>query len=69
MLGKFVCFACRMLTFYSKNSSSNTIKVSNGLDQDQDRRYVGSDLGPNCLLSLSTDDKSHCYQGKGKILV
>ena len=30
--------------------------MSNGLDQDQDRRYVGPDLGPNCLQRLSADD-------------
>ena len=32
-----------------------------GLDPDQDRRYVryvGLDLGPNCLQRLSDDDKS-----------
>ena len=32
-----------------KNSFSNTIRVSNGIDQDQDRRFVGPDLGKNCL--------------------
>ena len=42
------------LTF-SKNSFRNTIRVSNGLDPDQDRR---SDLGPNCLQRLKADDKS-----------
>ena len=36
------------LTF-SKNSFGNTINVSNGLDQDQDRHSVGPDLGPNYL--------------------
>ena len=29
------------------------MRVSNGLDPDQDRRYVDPDLGPNCLLRLS----------------
>ena len=34
--------------------------MSNGLDPDQARRFVGPDLGPNCLLlRLSADDKSH----------
>ena len=32
--------------------------MSNGLDPDQDRSYVGPDLGPNCLQRLSADDKS-----------
>ena len=31
----------------------NTIRVSNGLDPDQDRRSDGSDLGRNCLQRLS----------------
>ena len=35
-----------------------TIKVSNSLDPDQARRFVGPDLGPNCLQKLSADDKS-----------
>ena len=30
--------------------------VSNNLDPDQTRRFVGPDLGPNCLQKLSTDD-------------
>ena len=34
----------------------NTIRVSNGLDPDQDRR-VGPDLGRKCLQRLSTEDK------------
>ena len=49
--------------FFSKSSFSksflrNTFRVSNGLDPDQDRLSVGPDLGPNCLQSLSADDKS-----------
>ena len=32
--------------------------MSNSLDPDQARRYVGADLGPNCLQMLSTDDTS-----------
>ena len=35
----------------SKKSFRNTIKVSNGLDPDQDQRFVGPDLHPNCLQS------------------
>ena len=31
----------------------NTIRMSNSLDQDQARKYVGPDLGPNCLQMLS----------------
>ena len=51
------------LTF-SKNSFRNTIRVSNGLDPDKDRRAVGPDLGPNCLQRLSADDKNCRLQRK-----
>ena len=30
--------------------------MSNSLDPDQARRFVGSDLGSNCLTRLSADD-------------
>ena len=49
---------------FSKNSFRNTIIVSNNLDPDQDRRSVGPDLGPNCLQSLSADDKNCSKQVK-----
>ena len=32
--------------------------MSNSLDPDQARHFVGTDLGPNCLQSLSADDTS-----------
>ena len=52
---------CRLLTFskinFSKNSFRDTIRVSNGLDLDWDWHSVGPDLDPNCLQSLSADDK------------
>ena len=44
------------LTF-SKKNSSNTIRVPNGLDTDQDGSSVGPDLGPNYLQRLSAVDK------------
>ena len=47
------------LTF-SKNSFRNIIRVSNGLNPDQDRHSVGPDLDPNCLQRLSVDDKGGC---------
>ena len=34
----------------------NTIRVSNSLDPDQARHFVGPDLGPNCLQRLLADD-------------
>ena len=43
---------------FSKNSSRNTIKVSNSLDQDQAQHFVGPDLDSNCLQKLSTDNIS-----------
>ena len=39
---------------FPKISFRNIIRVSNSLDQDQARRFVGPDLGPNCLQRLST---------------
>ena len=44
------------LTF-SKKSFSITVKVSNGLDPDQDRHNVCPDLGSNCLQMPSAGDK------------
>ena len=44
------------LTF-SKNYFRNTIRVSNSLNPDQARHFVGPDLGPNCLQRLPADDK------------
>ena len=43
--------------------------MSNSLDPDQVRRFVGPDLAPNCLRMLSADDTSRqrvnyaCVQG------
>ena len=34
---------------FSKHSFRNTITVSNSLDPDQARRFVGPDLAPNCF--------------------
>ena len=41
------------LFFFQKN-----LQVSNNLDPHQERHCVGPDLGPNCLLKLSADNKS-----------
>ena len=43
--------------FFSKNSFRDTIRVSNGLDPDQEGHSVGPDLGPNSYLSAD-DNKS-----------
>ena len=37
------------------------MRVSNGLDADQDRCSVGPDLDPNCLHRLSGYDKKCHY--------
>ena len=34
------------------------MSISNRLDPDYARHFVGPDLGPNCLQKLSADDKS-----------
>ena len=51
-------FCCRLLTFlgltFFKKSSRNTIRVSNGLDTDMDRRSVGPDLEPTRLQWLKS---------------
>ena len=40
-----------------KNSFMDTIRVtvSNSLDPDQARHFVGPDLGPNCLQRIADD--------------
>ena len=45
----------------------SAISVSNGLDPDQDRYYVGPDLDPNCLQRLSAVDKSLASTERVKI--
>ena len=40
------------INFLKKNSFRNTMRVSNGLDPDQDRGHVGPDLGPNCFAKV-----------------
>ena len=58
-LGPLVCF---LLTFFKihffENSFRSTIRVSNSLDPEQARHFVGPGLGPNCLQMLSADNTS-----------
>ena len=61
--GKFFMLFCRLLTFFKinffkKNSFRNTIWVSNRLDPDQVRHFVGPDPVPICLQRLSADETS-----------
>ena len=48
--------SCAHLKNVFKKAFRNTIRVSNGLDPDQNRR-VGHDLGQKCLQRLSEEDK------------
>ena len=42
---------------FSKYSFRSTIRVSSGLDPDQDRQNAGPDLGPNSLQWLLAETK------------
>ena len=61
LLCTFACFLWSAIfskSTFSKNSFRNTISMSNSLDPDQARRFVGPGLGPNGLHRLSADDTS-----------
>ena len=65
----FPRFCCCLLIFFSKltfskNYFRNTIRVSNSLDPDQARRYVGPDLGPNYLQSKLADEGINQQEGE-----
>ena len=45
---------------FSKKILSGTLPVLKSSDPDQDRPYVGPNLGPYCLQRLSADDKNDC---------
>ena len=49
MLGNFECF---FVVCEFKKSFRNITRVSKNLDTDQARRFVGPDLGPNCVQRL-----------------
>ena len=46
---------------FRNNYFRNTIRVSNSLDPDQARRFVGPELGPNCLQRLSAEADKGFY--------
>ena len=62
MLDNFAIFFLTYADFFSKSTFSkkfrHTIRVSNGVDPDQARRFVGLDLSPNCLQKLSANNTS-----------
>ena len=47
-----------LLLFFLKKSFGNISRVPSSLDPDHDRAFLGPDLGPNCLQTLSVDDTS-----------
>ena len=51
---------CSLLIFFSKSTFSKKkhFRVSNRLDPEQARRFVGPGLVPNCLQKVSTDETS-----------
>ena len=57
MLGNFSFLSCHLLNLFkinfSKKTFRNTIRVSNGLDPDQDQRSVDLDLGPTVCKGLA----------------
>ena len=52
MVGFYHSFVVKLISL----KFSFRIMLKN-LDQDQDRHSVGSDLGPNCLKRLPSDEK------------
>ena len=54
--------------FCKKNSFRNTVRVSNSLDPDKNRNFVGPDLDSNCLKRLSADDKVSTSKDSVKVL-
>ena len=67
MMGIFHDF-CRLLIFFKATFSKKIFQechedVKNSLDPGQARRFIGRDLGPNCLQMLSPDEKSHRLRG------
>ena len=60
MLGNFPCILSA--DFFQNHPFQKILSgipsVSNNLDPDQARHFVGPDLGPNCLQRLSADNTS-----------
>ena len=52
------CFFLSKSIFLNKNPFRDTIRVSNNLDPDKARHFVGPYLVSNCLQRSSTDDTS-----------
>ena len=67
MLGNFHLLTS-VVTF-SKKYFTNTIRVSNSLGPDQDRHYVGQDLGSNGLQMVLADNKSPLARKELKVII
>ena len=63
-LHDFLASADFFKIIFFKNSSRNTIKVSNSLEPDQARHVVRPDLGSICLQRLSADNSRCHWLGK-----
>ena len=61
MISFFVIFK---ISFFKKIFQEHVtcIRVTNGLNPDQDRPSVGPDLGPNCLQRLSAEELFACLE-------
>ena len=60
---------CRLLIFFQNQCFQNILRMSNSLDPDQARLFVGPDLGLNCLLRLLADHKSYHQLGKSQVCI
>ena len=54
----FACLCCHLLIFFKINFFKNMYQVSDSLDIDQARRFVGPVLCPSFLQMLSADHSS-----------
>ena len=52
------------LAFQKILSGTLPIRMSNSLEPDQDRHFVGPNLDLNCLQRLSADNKNSCHRTK-----
>ena len=58
MIKLILLFFLKKKSTFAKNSFKKTIIVTNSLDPDQVRHFVGPDLAQNCLQWLSADNTS-----------
>ena len=69
MLGNFFILLLNLKMIFLKILSGHTLSECQGVwIQDEDRHYVGPDLGPNCLEKLSAEDKILASKERGTIV-